>query len=283
MSSIERSYADQPAKARSTGDSLALDRGSALPLYAQLKHRLQTLIQSEAFQGDRFYSDQEIGAMFCVSRFTVRQAIQELVGQGLLRRVQGLGTFVNADKFDEIFGPQMDFQHQWEKGGRPLVFHLCHFAIQPCPASIAFHLGVNVGQDVLHIERQRSSSEAMVSYDYRYIHPDLAGSITEQEAVQFSLLDLLSRRVTLSHAQNSIEAVTAGSELGKLLNVPPDSAVLIRKLVYFSKDGMPVMCGRSYSPGSSVRHTFTVALASDHFATQSKSDADGRSPPEIND
>ncbi|MGB3072116.1 MAG: GntR family transcriptional regulator [Ottowia sp.] len=290
MSDLEKSqslaglaHADQPVQERSPGDSLSLDRDSALPLYAQLKRRLQTLIQSEAFPNGRFYSDQEVGAMFCVSRFTVRQAIQELVTQGLLRRVQGQGTFVNTEKFDEIFGPQMDFQHQWEKGGRPLTFRLHRFAIEPCPESIAFHLGVSAGQDVLHIERHRSSSEATISYDYRYIHPDLAGSITEQEALQYSLLDLLSRRVTLSHAQNSIEAVTAGSELGQLLGVPPESAVLVRRLVYFCDEGMPVMCGRSYSPGSSVRHTFTVALASDHFAMQPTGSAGGQISTEIKD
>ena len=261
----------------------ALDRDAALPLYAQLKRRLQAIIQSEALPGGRFYSDQEVCAMFGVSRYTVRQAIQELVGQGLLRRVQGQGTFVNTEKFDEIFGPQMDFQNQWEKGGRPLKFHLHRFAIQPCPENMAFHLGVSAGQDVLHIERRRGSGEATVSYDYRYIHPDLAGSITEDEALCYSLLDLLSRRVILSHAQNSIEAVTAGIELGHLLGVPAESAVMVRELVYFCKDGLPVMCGRSYAPGKFVRHTFTVALSSSHFDPHLPHGPNGQIPTEVSD
>ena len=198
---------------RQPPESLELDRNSALPLYAQLKRRLQAIIRSDALPDGRFYSDQEVGAMFGVSRFTVRQAIQELVTQGLLRRVQGQGTFVNTDKFNEIFGPQMDFQHQWEKSGRPLTFRLHRFAMLPCPEDVAFHLGVSAGHNVLQIERLRVSGDASVSYDYRYIHPDLAGSISEQEATQHSLLDLLSRRVSLSHAQNRIEAVIAGNEL----------------------------------------------------------------------
>lgn len=264
----------------------ALDRESALPLYAQLKRRLQAIVQTEALPGGRFYSEQEVCAMFGVSRYTVRQAVQELVAQGLLRRVQGQGTFVNTEKFEEIFGPQMDFQNQWEKGGRPLTFRLHRFAIAPCPESAAFHLGVGVGQDVLHIERRRGSGEATVSYDYRYIHPDFAASITKEEALQHSLLDLLSRRVSLSHAQNSIEAVTAGGEIGGLLGVPPESAVMVRELVYFCKEGLPVMCGRSYSPGQSVRHTFTVALASSHFAspsTHAVNTANGQISAEVGD
>ena len=245
--------------------SLSLDRDSALPLYAQVKRRLQAIIQTESLPDGRFYSDQEVCAMFGVSRFTVRQAIQELVTQGLLRRVQGQGTFVNTDKFDEIFGPQMDFQHQWERSGRPLSFKLHRFALLPCPQDMAFHLGVCAGQKVLQIERERQSGGAIVSYDYRYIHPDFAGSITEPEALNHSLLDLLARRVSLSHAKNRLEAALAGPEMGRLLGVPASSPVMVRELVYFGKDGLPAMAGRSYSPGKSVRHAFTVALSGSDF------------------
>ncbi|OUL98413.1 GntR family transcriptional regulator [Variovorax sp. JS1663] len=258
-----------PAEAPVAAEGISLDRDSALPLYAQVKRRLQAIIQSEALPEGRFYSDQEVCAMFGVSRFTVRQAIQELVAQGLLRRVQGQGTFVNTDKFDEIFGPQMDFQHQWERSGRPLSFRLHRFALLPCPEDMAFHLGVGAGQKVLHIERERQSGGAAVSYDYRYIHPDFAGSITRPEALQHSLLDLLSRRVSLSHAHNRLEAALAGPEMGRLLGVSPTSAVMVRELVYFGKDGLPAMAGRSYSPGKSVRHSFTVALSGADFGTAS--------------
>jgi GntR family transcriptional regulator len=204
--------------------------------------------------------------MFGVSRFTVRQAIQELVTQGLLRRVQGQGTFVNSAKFDEIFGPQMDFLHQWERSGRPLSFSLHRFALLPCPQDMAFHLGVGPEQKVLQIERKRQSGNTTVSYDYRYIHPDFAGSITEPEALQHSLLELLSRRVSLSHAQNRLEATLAGPEMGRLLGVSPHLPVMVRELVYFCRDGLPVMAGRSYSPGTAVRPAFTVALSGAEFS-----------------
>jgi GntR family transcriptional regulator len=263
--------------------ALDLDRASPLPLYAQVKRRLQAIIRSGVLGEGRFYSDQELCAMFGVSRFTVRQAIQELVTQGLLRRVQGHGTFVNTEKFEEIFGPQMDFKHQWERIGRPLTFRLAKFAALPCPEDMAFHLGVGSEQTVLHIERLRQSGDTIASYDYRYIHPDFAGSITEADAVQHSLLDLLSRCVSLSHAQNRMEATLADAELAQLLDVAPGSALMVRELVYFGVDGLPVMAGRSYSPGSLVRHTFTVALSSPESAAGSAAQAGDTMAVEVNE
>lgn len=238
-----------------------LDRSSPLPLYAQLQRRLHALIRSGELPDGKFYSDQEVCAMFGVSRFTVRQAVQELVSQGLLRRVQGQGTFINTEKFEEIFGPQMDFKHQWARAGRPLTFHLAAFGNKPCPSDIAFMLGLAGGQPVLQIERIRQSGDAIASYDIRYIHPDFSASITAEEAQSQSLLDLLGRRTRLSHAQNRVEASLAGAHMAQILHVPPTSPVMVRELIYFCHDGLPVMAGRSYTPGNLVRHTFTVSLS----------------------
>jgi hypothetical protein len=34
----------------------------------------------------------------------------------------------------------------------------------------------------------------------------------------------------------------------------------VRELVYFCENKLPVMAGRSYSPGNLIRHMFTVDL-----------------------
>jgi len=243
---------------------LDLDRASPLPLYAQVKRRVVAIIQSGTFHNGAFHTDQELCAMFGVSRFTVRQAISELVQEGLLRRVQGQGTFVNVTNVDETFGPQMDFTNQWARIGRPLTMRLHRMHVAPCPADMARSLGVATGKDVLFIERSRVSGHSIASHDYRWVHPDFASSISETEAARHSLLDLLGKRVRLSHAQNRLEARLATPEVAALLSVEAGEPVMLRELVYFCDAGLPVMAGRSFSPGSLVRHAFTVELSTTH-------------------
>ncbi|KRG09338.1 GntR family transcriptional regulator [Lederbergia galactosidilytica] len=48
----------------------------------------------EVKPGDKIYSENELSKMFQVSRHTIRQAIGELVHEGLLYREQGAGTFI---------------------------------------------------------------------------------------------------------------------------------------------------------------------------------------------
>jgi GntR family transcriptional regulator len=237
-----------------------LDRRSPLPLYAQVKRRLQGMILAGAYPGERFHSEPELCAMFGISRATVRQAIQELVDEGLLTRVQGQGTFVNRRKFDEAFGPSMNFLDQWASVGRPLSLALARFQLGRAPARFAQVLGVPAHAEVLCIERVRASGREVISYDYRYIHPDFARTVDREAAERQSLLEILSRRVRLVRGENKVEAALAGREGARLLGVAASDPVLIRDLAYYCRDDLPVMAGRSLYRADQVRYAFTVSL-----------------------
>lgn len=65
------------------------------PLYLQIKETiLQQIHQKELTPGDKLLSEAQFQKRFNVSRITVRKAIDELVEEGYLTRLQGKGTFV---------------------------------------------------------------------------------------------------------------------------------------------------------------------------------------------
>src|SRR6185437_17137686 len=94
------------------GDGVALDRGSPIPLYLQIKQYLKRRISAWEPQDDKFFTDAELCGMFHVSRMTVRQAVQELVDDGLLKRARGIGTFLVSRQADEPVVPELD--DRWE-------------------------------------------------------------------------------------------------------------------------------------------------------------------------
>ena len=260
---ITRGSTRRNAGAQGGSAAPVLDRRSPLPLYAQVKRRLQGMILAGEYPGERFHSEPELCAMFGISRATVRQAVSELVEEGLLTRVQGQGTFVNRDKFDEAFGPSMNFLDQWASVGRPLRLELARFQLGRVPARIAQALGIAADAQALCIERVRSHGKLVISYDYRYIHPDFARTVERPEAERQSLLELLARRVRLERGENKVEAALAGREGARLLGVAAGDPVLIRDVVYYCRDGVPVMAGRSLYRADQVRYAFTVSLDAD--------------------
>jgi DNA-binding GntR family transcriptional regulator len=72
-----------------------IDPKSPIPLYYQLKQLLHERIRKgELRPGDRIPTEFELIEQFGISRTPVRQAIIELVHEGLLVRTPGRGTFV---------------------------------------------------------------------------------------------------------------------------------------------------------------------------------------------
>lgn len=75
----------------------ALDNSSPLPKYQQLARAIERAIERGALpQNDALPPERLIADDMKVSRITVRKAIDGLVGDGLLSRRQGAGTFVTG-------------------------------------------------------------------------------------------------------------------------------------------------------------------------------------------
>ena len=74
-----------------------IDRSSPIPIYYQLKTLIREQIESGVWRpGDRIPTEQELCRIYGISRAPVRQALKELVHEGLLIRRPGAGTFVRG-------------------------------------------------------------------------------------------------------------------------------------------------------------------------------------------
>ncbi len=67
---------------------------SLKPQYQIIEDYLRKKIMETYSPGDKIPSENELAKMFGVSRLTARKAIEKLVNEGLVVRIQGLGTFV---------------------------------------------------------------------------------------------------------------------------------------------------------------------------------------------
>ncbi len=251
-----------------------LDRTSPLPLYAQIKQRLIGLILHWDQPDKRFYSDEQLCAFFCVSRDTVRQALSELVREGLLTRSRGLGTFVSVRKLEERFEPGMDFMRQWEANGTPIQSTLLVFERRPADEAVAASLELPPQTPVLFIKRTRAAARVPVALDYRYLPADLVED-WDETAARGSPLHLLWQRVELTTGDFGIEAGIAGPEEVEYLHLTAGAPVLIRSLRYRSDAGRLVMAGHTVHRADFVRYSLSVPLSRHGAAAPSEIDTSG--------
>jgi GntR family transcriptional regulator len=71
-----------------------IDPNSPIPLYFQLKQHILRLLESAQIEtGSKLPSEKDFASQSGLSRFTVRQALDELQREGWLEKHQGRGTF----------------------------------------------------------------------------------------------------------------------------------------------------------------------------------------------
>ena len=75
-------------------DTYAINENSHVPKYFQLKEILGKILRTLR-PGDIIPSEHQLAEHFKLHRLTARQAISELVSEGLLYRIHGSGTFVS--------------------------------------------------------------------------------------------------------------------------------------------------------------------------------------------
>lgn len=96
-------------ESNSTKPSAEAKPGTRMPLYKQIKQYVLNNIRQSVWQSnDKIPSENELAAKFKVSRITIKNALQELIEEGLIYRIQGKGSFVSKNGLGEppVYRPE---------------------------------------------------------------------------------------------------------------------------------------------------------------------------------
>ena len=126
------------------------------PKYIQIQDSILNWIETGDLKpGDLVPSERKLCEQFDVSRMTVRHAISTLVSHGIVRRVQGLGTYVNEPKNEYDIGLLVSFTESALRKGLKPSGKLLKFDLILANEKIAGILNINLGQKVYHLVRVR--------------------------------------------------------------------------------------------------------------------------------
>ncbi len=185
------SIADSPVFSESF--SASLDKDSPIPLYYQIKQILLRYI-ARCNEGDSFPAETQLCELFSVSRPTIRQAIAELVQEGLVERTAGRGTFVTASRVRRDF--RMTFQtfdHEMRSAGRSSETEILDFKREEADEIIAAQLGIPPKEEVYRLQRKRSTNGISLMTVVTFLPADLLPGL-EDHAVE-----LVALRHTIEH------------------------------------------------------------------------------------
>lgn len=210
---------------------MVLDRSKdSKPLYLQIKDILKhKIINHEYAVGSTIPSENELEEMFGVSRMTIRQAVNELVNEGLLRkeRGRGKGTVVLSNAIADKLSTVKSFTQKMQEQGFVLKNKQINISIINPEPHVASALNIEATDQVLALSRIRMVNNDIIMYSISYVPASL--NLPFDAKLYDSLYQLLAtQNIQISHAEEYIEAMLANEEISRALEVPVNSAVLKR-------------------------------------------------------
>lgn len=207
-----------------------VSRGSQIPLYHQVANDVRERITSGAWPpGRRIPGDQELSRLYGASRITIRQALANLVHEGLISRQPGRGSFVRDPAITA--GPRLLRSFTEEMRARRLrpSSRVLSNAVVPANAQVAPKLGLPPGAPVVRLERLRYGNGEPVGFQTSYLPAGRFSGLVDVDFSDASLYEELERRfeTTIDEADESYVAGTVDGDEARHLALPRRSPVLV--------------------------------------------------------
>jgi len=240
------------------------DVGGAAPLYRRVKETLASQITDGTLaSGAQLPSERSLCERFGVSRVTARRALTALVKEGLVVSSPGRGWYVSDGPLSEPPNMLLSFTAMARARGFAPTARVLRSAVRGSTLDESESLQVAPGADLLELERVRLLDGLPVAVDRSLVPVALCPAIATTDFADASLYEVLAReaRVVPTSAACTIEATSAGEEVGPLLDLQPHEPVLISRQVTRDPSGRPVELSRIVYRGDRYRFRTTLTSA----------------------
>lgn len=210
------------------GSKLGTSGLAFLPLYKQVeKHVTQLIVEQRWKPGEMLPSEFQLASEFGVSQGTVRKALNTLTDAKVLRRKQGLGTFVAEHTGTPAlyrFFPLVADGHAPE-----LPFsEVLSLTVEACTKSVAEQLNIKANAKVVVLKRRRSLNNEYCLLEDIYLPYNIFKNIVKEPEIPHTLYHFYQTNfnLTVHKTEDKIKAVLAGADDASLLGIKQGEPLL---------------------------------------------------------
>ena len=198
------------------------------PLYRQVKrHILERIAGHGLVEGAQVPSENELTRELGVSRMTAHRALRELTAEGVLRRVQGAGTFVAAAKPESaLFDVRNIAEEIAARGGRHSA-EVLQLSLERATSEAAMALEVKPGARLFHSLLLHRENGLPVQIEDRHVSPAFAPNYLKQDFTRATPNQYLMALQAPDAVEHAVEAILPDRRQQKLLEIAADEPCLL--------------------------------------------------------
>jgi DNA-binding GntR family transcriptional regulator len=234
-----------------------LERTGPVPIYKQIEDWMREQILSGKWvEHYKLMSEIDLAQQLDVNRGTVRKATDTLIGEGLLVRIHGRGTFVSSRTLEQPLAERlMTFSEDLISKSIPFRTIVIEKSIIQPPPRIASLLSVTPETPVFFLRRLRELADETQVLIHNYVVYPRCPGVEDYDFTQQRLFEILEGRYSLQldWGRRDFEAQAANEEIAQQIDVAPGSPVMYMQQLVYLADGSPIETSEMWIAGSRFR------------------------------
>ena len=240
----------------------------ATPRYLEMADELREAIMNGRYRGGAaFPTETQLCQQYAVSRFTVREALRRLQGEGLIARKRGSGTTVQpaAARGGALHQPlsNVDEILQYARGSEvvyaPLPGH-------DLPAKVAEQIGADTSGRWRRFRGTRRphggtrDDVPAIAVTDAFFHERLGGAVDRLDLAAGTLFSQIEQLadVSIGGVTQDIQAVAAAADIAGALDISKGDPVLRILRCYLDAKGAPFEISVSHHPGERFAYAMHI-------------------------
>lgn len=208
------------------------------PKYYLLKNIIIDKIDNEEYTSEcPIPSERELMEVYQVSRITVRKAIEELVNEGYLYKVQGKGTYVKEDVGGSDLISITSCTEDVLKLGMTPSKQVLEFKLIQADAKRAKVLEITKEDKVYKLGRVLYADQEPLNITITYLPEKIFPELDKYSFDKESLYETIQKKydVRITKAKRTIEAILAKGDIAEHLDIEEGSPIMLFRCVTFGK------------------------------------------------
>ncbi|WP_333813627.1 GntR family transcriptional regulator [Muricomes intestini] len=233
-----------------------------MPIYLQLREIVRSRIEEgEYLPGSAIPSENKLAETFGINRLTVRNAVEALVNEGVLQRVQGKGVFVVGDKYEESLEGYGGFVNTVFPEQKHASVKEQAKMLRPAGNKYANYFDIEPDDLIFYMRHFTTIKGQPLSSEEIFVPQEVLPELEAVNSSVFSIKDIFAfYGVELASMQQTMEIIRGLPKLRKTLDVPEGVALLMLTCDYRDSNGRIIAYSRSFI--RSDKSSFNIKLHS---------------------
>lgn len=237
-----------------------LDKNSSVPIYVQLEEYIKKKIKERVYlPGQSLPTERELTELFGVSRMTIRQAISNLVHQGVLYKIPGKGAFISKEVIEKKLEIE-SFSEDMEKRGLIPSSKVLYFEKIIPNSEIKLKLQLSENEEVYFINRLRLANNEPMALEFCYLPEKYFNNLMKYNLVQCSLYKLMKEEynVNFNYMKQNIKAINMSKKEAETLLGKTKGFGLVSLKTIYNEEEQPIEYTKTiYNPD---RYSFDMVF-----------------------